>query len=35
VGEVLAELRRLKLNGELEGRESELAAARELIASGS
>src|SRR5262249_39148145 len=35
VGEVLAELRRLKLNGELDGRDSELAAARELIASGS
>jgi hypothetical protein len=34
VGEVLGELRRRKLNGELEGRESELAAARELIASG-
>jgi tRNA nucleotidyltransferase (CCA-adding enzyme) len=32
VGEVLAELRRLKLNGLLDGRESELAAARELIA---
>jgi tRNA nucleotidyltransferase (CCA-adding enzyme) len=32
VGEVLAELRRRKLNGELDGRESELAAARELIA---
>jgi hypothetical protein len=32
VGEVLAELRRRKLNGELGGRESELAAARELIA---
>ena len=31
VGEVLAELRRRKLNGELDGRESELAAARELI----
>jgi tRNA nucleotidyltransferase (CCA-adding enzyme) len=31
VGEVLAELRRLKLNGELDGRESELQAARELI----
>jgi len=31
VGEVLAELRRRKLNGELEGRESELEAARELI----
>jgi tRNA nucleotidyltransferase (CCA-adding enzyme) len=35
VGEVLAELRRLRLNGELDGRESELAAARELIAGGS
>lgn len=32
VGEVLAELRRRKLNGELDGRESELAAARELLA---
>ena len=32
VGEVLAELRRRKLNGELDGRESELAAARDLIA---
>jgi tRNA nucleotidyltransferase (CCA-adding enzyme) len=32
VGEVLAELRRRKLNGELAGRESELAAARQLIA---
>ncbi len=32
VGEILAELRRRKLNGELDGRESELAAARELIA---
>jgi tRNA nucleotidyltransferase (CCA-adding enzyme) len=32
VGEVLAELRRRKLNGELEGRDSELEAARELIA---
>jgi tRNA nucleotidyltransferase (CCA-adding enzyme) len=31
VGEVLTELRRRKLNGELDGRESELAAARELI----
>jgi tRNA nucleotidyltransferase (CCA-adding enzyme) len=31
VGEVLAELRRRKLNGQLDGRESELAAARELI----
>jgi tRNA nucleotidyltransferase (CCA-adding enzyme) len=34
VGEVLAELRRRKLNGELDGRESELEAARELIESG-
>jgi tRNA nucleotidyltransferase (CCA-adding enzyme) len=33
VGEVLAEVRRRKLNGELDGRESELAAARELLAS--
>jgi tRNA nucleotidyltransferase (CCA-adding enzyme) len=32
VGEILAELRRRKLNGELDGRESELAAARELVA---
>jgi tRNA nucleotidyltransferase/poly(A) polymerase len=32
VGEVLAELRRRKLNGELPGRAEELAAARELIA---
>ena len=31
VGEVLAELRRRKLNGELEGREAEIEAARELI----
>jgi tRNA nucleotidyltransferase (CCA-adding enzyme) len=31
VGEVLGELRRRKLNGLLDGRESELAAARELI----
>lgn len=31
VGEILAELRRRKLNDELDGRESELAAARELI----
>lgn len=31
VGEILAELRRRKLNGELDGRESELAAARELV----
>jgi len=32
VGEILGELRRRKLNGELDGRESELAAARQLIA---
>ena len=32
VGEVLEELRRRKLRGELGGREAELAAARELIA---
>jgi len=32
IGDVLAELRRRKLNGELSGRESELAAARELVA---
>lgn len=32
VGEVLAELRRRKLNGELDGRDSELEAARELLA---
>ncbi len=32
VGEILAELRRRKLNGELDGRASELAAARGLIA---
>ena len=31
VGEILAELRRRKLDGELDGRESELAAARELV----
>ena len=31
VGEVLTELRRRKLNGEIDGRESELAAARELL----
>jgi tRNA nucleotidyltransferase (CCA-adding enzyme) len=31
VGEVLEELRRRKLNGQLDGRESELEAARELI----
>jgi tRNA nucleotidyltransferase (CCA-adding enzyme) len=32
IGEILAEVRRRKLNGELDGRESELEAARELIA---
>jgi tRNA nucleotidyltransferase (CCA-adding enzyme) len=32
VGEVLAEVRRRKLNGEVDGRESELQAARELLA---
>jgi tRNA nucleotidyltransferase (CCA-adding enzyme) len=32
VGEVLAEVRRRKLNGELDGRESELRAAQELLA---
>ena len=32
VGEVLAELRRRKLNGELDGRESELEAARSSLA---
>jgi tRNA nucleotidyltransferase (CCA-adding enzyme) len=31
VGEILAEVRRRKLNGELDGRESELEAARELL----
>jgi tRNA nucleotidyltransferase (CCA-adding enzyme) len=31
VGEILAEVRRKELNGELDGRESELEAARELI----
>ena len=31
VGEILAEVRRRKLNGEVAGRESELAAARELL----
>src|SRR5262249_26792367 len=31
VGEILTELRRRKLNGELDGRESELEAARHLI----
>ena len=31
VGEILGELRRRKLNGELDGREAELSAARELV----
>ena len=31
VGEVLAEVRRRKLNGELDGRDAELEAARELV----
>jgi hypothetical protein len=31
VGEILAELRRRKLDGELDGRDAELAAAVELI----
>lgn len=31
VGEILAEIRRRKLNGELEGRDEELEAARELV----
>jgi hypothetical protein len=32
IGEILGELRKRKLNGELDGREAELAAARELVA---
>jgi tRNA nucleotidyltransferase (CCA-adding enzyme) len=32
IGEILGELRRRKLNGEVEGRDDELAAARELAA---
>jgi tRNA nucleotidyltransferase (CCA-adding enzyme) len=32
IGEILGELRRRKLNGELAGRDEELAAARELVA---
>jgi tRNA nucleotidyltransferase (CCA-adding enzyme) len=32
IGDILGEIRRRKLNGELVGRESELAAARELVA---
>lgn len=35
VGDVLGELRRRKLNGELDGRDAELAAARELVAAAS
>lgn len=35
VGAVLAELRRRKLDGEIDGREAELAAARELVEAGS
>jgi len=31
IGEILAELRRRKLNGELDGRDAELEAARELV----
>jgi hypothetical protein len=31
VGEILAELRRRKLNGQLDGPESELEAAKELL----
>jgi tRNA nucleotidyltransferase (CCA-adding enzyme) len=31
IGEILGELRKRKLNGELDGREAELAAARELM----
>ena len=33
IGDILGEIRRRKLNGELEGREAELDAARELVAS--
>jgi tRNA nucleotidyltransferase (CCA-adding enzyme) len=32
VGEILGEVHRRKLNGEIDGREAELAAARELVA---
>jgi tRNA nucleotidyltransferase (CCA-adding enzyme) len=32
IGEILGEIRKRKLNGELDGRDAELAAARELIA---
>ena len=31
IGDILGELRRRKLNGELAGRDAELAAARELV----
>jgi tRNA nucleotidyltransferase (CCA-adding enzyme) len=31
IGEILGEIRKRKLNGEVEGREAELAAARELV----
>ena len=31
IGEILGEIRKRKLNGELDGREAELAAARELV----
>ena len=31
VGEILAEIRRRKLNGEIEGRDAEMEAARELV----
>ena len=34
VGEILAEVRRLKLNGRLDGRDSELQAAKALIDAG-
>jgi tRNA nucleotidyltransferase (CCA-adding enzyme) len=34
IGDILGELRRRKLNGELAGREEELAAAQELVAAG-
>ena len=32
IGEILGEIRRRKLNGELDGRDAELAAARDLVA---
>ena len=34
IGDILGEIRKRKLNGELAGREAELAAARELVAEG-